>query len=94
MTSNGIKLLSVPESSLVELYAKAADQVEHLQGWGERSPGQWYCTKTVSIYVVWTHRGVERYAGVFPCFTFRRSKNTPNKHQLLRPKMDVWVPVA
>jgi hypothetical protein len=26
----GIKLLSVPESSLAELYATAADQVQHL----------------------------------------------------------------
>eukprot|EP00966_Prymnesium_polylepis_P288485 6663833-Prymnesium_polylepis.1 len=35
---------------------------------GEKGP-QGSGTKTVSIRVAWTHRGVERYAGVFPCFT-------------------------
>jgi hypothetical protein len=47
---------------------------------GEKGP-QGSGTNTVSICVAWTHRGVERYAGVFPCV--RRSKTHPKKHQFL-----------
>ena len=42
-------------------------------------------TKAVSICVAWTHRGVERYAGVFPCF--RRSKKHPQT-SVVYPK---WI---
>ena len=53
---------------------------------GEKGP-QGSGTKAVSICVAWTHRGVERYAGVFPCF--RRSKKHPQT-SVVDPKWIFW----
>jgi hypothetical protein len=52
---------------------------------GEKGP-QGSGTKTVSICVAWTHRGVERYARVFPCF---RPKHTMS-HLLAWVENKTW----
>ena len=53
---------------------------------GEKGP-QGSGTKTVSICVAWTHRGLERYPDVFSCF--RRSEKHPQT-SVLDPKWIFW----